>query len=247
MLNKIYTGFVLSLAAALSAVPLSALAHETHVYEINGVEYEMVIGSLNEPVIVDDKTGVSLEITRDTELFIGAQDLLQVEMIAGEKKRIENFSPVHGQEGQYKTNFLATVPTTLEYRIFGELEGVPFDQTFACNPVGHPASVEDTTRIDVSEGVVQTLRRGNFGCPQPKEALGFPEEAASLVSLQNEIDDTNDAVKTSASQPERVATTDDTAQNTLVYIALGISVLSLLVGICAILVRRREPQVATIQ
>lgn len=238
MQNKLTLSLAGAAFTALLVVPFSTFAHETHMYEINGVEYEMVIGSLNEPVVVDDKTGVSLEIVRAGEFFVGAQDMLQVEMIAGDKSRIDSFSPVHGAEGQYKTSFLATVPTTLEYRIFGELEGVPFDQTFACNPVGHPASVEDTTRIDVSENVVQTLRRGNFGCPQPKEALGFPEPAASDVSLVSLL-----AAKEQSAAQSEVQGVKDTQNGKffVVYITLGVAVVALGIAVLAA-VRARKVQ-----
>lgn len=195
MSNNVATGIVFVVFLSMLIVPLSLFAHETHIYEIGGVEYEIVVGSRGEPVIVDDKTGLDLEIVRDGELFLGAQDALKVEMIAGEKTRIDAIEPVFGSEGKYKTNFIATVPTTIQYRLFGELEGVSFDQTYTCNPVGHPASTEDTTHIEVSEGVVQTLSRGNFGCPQPKEEFGFPELALSgnsiskaVAEIQNEAD-----------------------------------------------------------
>lgn len=168
-------------------IPSISLAHETRMFEINGVEYEMVVGSLNEPVIVDDKTGVSVEIVRDGAFLVGAQENIQVEMIAGDKKKIVNLSPVYGYEGQYKSNFIATVPTTLTYRIFGTLENTPVDISFTCNPAGHPQSEEDTTRTEISDNVFQTLKRGTFGCPQPKEEFGFPEPAPSSFQTEKAV------------------------------------------------------------
>lgn len=181
-------------AFTLFLLPAVTFAHEVRMYEINGVEYEMVVGSLNEPVIVDDKTGVSIEIVRDGAFLTGAQDMLQVEMTAGDTSRVVNLEPVHGYEGSYKAPFIATVPTTLTYRFFGELEGTPVDLTFTCNPAGHPQAAEDTSRTDISEGVVQTLKRGAFGCPQPKEAFGFPEEAPSEVTLAQNVGELSDMV-----------------------------------------------------
>jgi hypothetical protein len=167
--------------------PVLALAHETRMYEIGGVPYEMVVGSLGEPVIVDDKTGVSVELVRDGVPVVGAQETLQVELIAGDKKRTTNLSPVHGAEGQYRSNFIATVPTTITYRVFGTLEDTPVDLSFTCNPAGHPQSEEDTSRTVISDGVVQTLKRGAFGCPQEKEAFGFPEEVKSEFNMQQAV------------------------------------------------------------
>ena len=182
MRKLIFSAFLLALV-----FPSVSLAHETRMFEINGVEYEMVVGSLNEPVIVDDKTGVSVEIVRDGAFLVGAQEDIQVEMIAGDKKKTVNLSPVYGYEGQYKSNFIATVPTTLTYRVFGTLENVPVDISFTCNPAGHPQSEEDTTRTQLGDKVFQTLKRGAFGCPQPKEAFGFPEEAPSSFEMDKEL------------------------------------------------------------
>jgi hypothetical protein len=162
-------------------------AHEVRTYEINSVPYEFVVGSLGEPVIVDDKSGVDFELVRDGKPVVGAQSSLQVELSAGDKKKIESFSPVYGVEGRYKTTFIPTVATTLHYRIFGTLEGTPIDLSFTCNPAGHPQSEENKERVDVAPGVVQTGKSGAFGCPQAKEAFGFPEPATESVSVAGRI------------------------------------------------------------
>lgn len=187
LIKKNMHKYLFTLLLGVLILPISVSAHETRMYEINGVEYEMVVGSLNEPVVVDDKTGVSLEIVRDGQFLVGAQDTLQVEMISDDTSKVVNFSPVHGYEGQYKTTFIATVPTTLTYRIFGTLENIPVDLTFTCNPAGHPQSEENTERTEISEGVFQTLKRGAFGCPSPKEDFGFPAPAASSYTLESEV------------------------------------------------------------
>jgi hypothetical protein len=209
LMSKIFSAFLLFLL-----FPVIALAHETRMYEIKGVPYEMVVGSLGEPVIVDDKTGVSVELVRDGEPVVGAQESLQVELIAGDKKRITSLSPVHGAEGQYKSNFIATVPTTLTYRIFGTLENTPVDLSFTCNPAGHPQSEEDTNRTDVSQGVVQTLKRGAFGCPQEKEAFGFPEEVKSEFDAQKAL--------VAAADEEPLPYKDSTTNIALIAVILSI-------------------------
>jgi hypothetical protein len=219
-MNKLIFG---ALLLALVS-PSVSLAHETRMFDINGVEYELVVGSLNEPVVVDDKTGVSVEIVRDGVFLVGAQENIQVEMISGDKKKVVSLSPVYGYEGQYKSNFIATVPTTLSYRVFGTLEGVPVDLLFTCNPAGHPQSEEDTSRVEISDKVFQTLKRGSFGCPQPKEAFGFPEEAPSSFQMNKTI---AEAIQADPSEGQ----TDPS--NNLAVIAI---VLSLLAGSAAFFV-----------
>ncbi len=199
----------------LLLLPFSASAHETHMYEINGATYKFVVGSLNEPVIVDDKTGASFEIIRNGTPLVGAQDSLQLEMSAGDKSRVVSLSPVHGAEGQYKSDFIATVPTTLTYRVYGTLEDTEVDLSFTCNPAGHPQSEEDTNRTEISDNVFQTLKRGSFGCPQPKEAFGFPEEAQSSFQMEQAV------AEVAQSQSDSSA-----AQRPLTMGALALSVLA---------------------
>lgn len=183
--------------ALLTFIPLFALAHEHQVFEINGVEYEFAIGSLAEPVVVDDKTGVDLRIAKsgpahaeggddhDAGMPIsGLEESLKVELIAGDAKKVLDLSPVYNTPGAYKAPFFPTIATTLSYRVFGDLEGTPIDLTFTCNPAGHAPAPEDANRMQISDKVVRTLKSGSFGCPVEKAEMGFPEESASILQLK---------------------------------------------------------------
>lgn len=189
-----------ALSLLLSAAP--ALAHEHHTFRIGDHEYGFTVGSLNEPVYVDDKTGVDLRIERmggekqeshghaaaadahdEGTPVTGLEKTLKVELIAGDRKRVLDLAPAYGAPGSYKAPFYPTVATTLTYRVFGELEGTPVDLSFTCNPAGHPATPEDTTEVSMGEGVTRIHKAGAFGCPRPKSDAGFPEPAASLRDL----------------------------------------------------------------
>jgi hypothetical protein len=192
---------------ALLALPLTASAHGHTEFEINGVKYGFVVGSLNEPVTVDDKTGLDMRITKAGPVthddhaagddhdegapVIGLEETLQVEMIAGEAKKITDISPAYGVPGAYRNAFYPTVATTLSYRVFGTIEGTPFNYTFTCNPAGHAQEEDDTSRVQVSDKVVRTLKSGGFGCPSEKADLGFPEKSASVVELNQNATDSN--------------------------------------------------------
>lgn len=167
------------------AVPFTVSAHEVQVFEMKGVQYEIVVGSLNEPLVVDDKSGVDLRVATlpGKKPVEGLQDTLKVELIAGDKKKEMELAAVYNTPGSYKAPFYPTVATTLSYRVFGEIAGTPFDQTFTCLPGGHASVPEDTNRVSVSEGVVRVSKTGGFGCPEPKAAMGFPEASADLLSL----------------------------------------------------------------
>lgn len=173
------------LVCGLLMVPVTASAHEVQVFEIKGMQYQIVIGSLNEPLVVDDKSGVDLRVSTmpGNKPVEGLQDTLQVELIAGDKKKVMDLDTVYNTPGSYKAPFYPTVATTLSYRVFGEIAGTPFNQTFTCNMAGHGSAPEDKTRVEVSNGVTRVSKTGGYTCPEPKADLGFPEASSDLRSL----------------------------------------------------------------
>jgi hypothetical protein len=161
-----------------------------------------VIGSLNEPIAVDDRTGMDLTVTKcftsqcvaamsaDGDMdgpagtpVTGLESTLKVEMVAGDQKRLDPISPVWGKEGSYKTTFYPTVATTFAFHLMGTINDVPVDLTFTCVPESGAAPAESKTPKKLSEGVTELTHAGKFGCALPKEDLGFPEKAPSLLSL----------------------------------------------------------------
>ena len=100
---------ILSAAAVLGVLllaPLTALAHEHDMFQIGDKQYQFVVGSLNEPVVVDDKTGVDLTVTSGggaptrspdggmdgpptkSAPVTGLDKTLQVEISAGSQKKV---------------------------------------------------------------------------------------------------------------------------------------------------------------
>ena len=181
--------------AFLTLAPLAASAHERQVFDIGGTKYLFVVGSLNEPVAVDDKSGVDLRIkiadpnnpgdsaSIASKPVAGLDQTLKVELSAGGKKKVMNLTPAYGDPGAYRAVFFPTVQTTFTYRVFGSINNTPVNLSFSCNPAGHPAGEENKEVVVVSEGVSRVLQVGAFGCPTPKEELGFPELAPTLNSL----------------------------------------------------------------
>lgn len=187
-----------ALAALVAIVPVAASAHETQEFLIGGQQYQIVVGSLNEPVVVDDKTGVYISVTMPEHAGMaandhhgtdgaveGLEDTLQVEISAGDSKKVLDLAPIHGEAGAYRAPFYPTVATTYSYRFFGTIDGTPVDLAFSCSPAGHSVAEEDTAEVAISEGVTRVSKTGAFGCPAPKEAMGFPEESATIRSLDS--------------------------------------------------------------
>jgi len=178
------------------ALPLTASAHQHAVYEIGGEAYEFTIGSLGEPIAVDDKTGVDFRVSKGHESAVaadhheegsavtGLENSLKVELIAGDKKKVLDLDPVYNTPGSYSAKFYPTVATTLQYRIFGTIKDTSIDLTFTCRTEG--AEAADEGEKEVSEGVRQISKSGGFGCPAEKSSLGFPEESAAIADVARE-------------------------------------------------------------
>lgn len=198
------TFFALPVVAAMLFAAAPAFAHEQQTFRIGGKTYTFVVGTLNEPVFVDDKTGVDLRVSRaplkgekvpaahddgdgdNEEVGVpvtGLDKSLKVELIAGDKKKVLDLAPAYGDPGAYKAPFYPTVATTLSYRVFGDLDGTSVDLLFTCNPAGHPQTPEDATETKIDEKVTRLKKSGAFGCPQSKADAGFPEPSASLREL----------------------------------------------------------------
>lgn len=179
--------YIGSILVALSVLFLAApaYAHESRVYEIGGASYAFVVGSLNEPIVVDDKSGLDLSITRNNVPFEGAETMLKVEIQSRGAKKIFDIDTVWGTVGKYKTTTYYTEAGSLGYRLFGTLENTPVDLLFECMPAGHDmdAMEVNNARIEVSGGVVQTVQRGAFGCPAEKATFEFPAATADSASL----------------------------------------------------------------
>lgn len=163
--------FLLLLSAAVSA-------HERQALEVGGKVYLFTVGSLDEPVAVGDKTGVSVRIllngTNATPVE-GLEELLQVELIAGGASKVLPLEPAWRDPGHYVAYFYPTTAGEYRYRVFGTLNGVPFDVTFTCNDAGHEMhGVETSERVPLSTDVVRVMQAGGFGCPAPREELEFP-------------------------------------------------------------------------
>ena len=209
------TTSALALAILISLVSGStsqAFAHQRQLYTIGDQDYLIVIGSLNEPIFVDDKSGVDLRVLRadpnnpmnssaeEAAPVEGLEETVQVELAAGNNTRTLQFEPAFGEPGAYEAPFYPTVATTISYRVFGTINDTPVDLTFTCTPTGEAGAVADNSTVQISEGVVRKGIEGGYGCPTPVTDAGFPEPlmsnneiVTSLEELRSEIQSMNPA------------------------------------------------------
>lgn len=177
-------------------------AHQRQLFTIGDTDYLFVVGSLNEPIFVDDKTGVDFAAyspdpndpvdskANGTKPIEGLENILKVELAAGDKKKVLDFEPAYQNPGHYEAVFFPTIETTYNYTLFGNIDGTDFRATWTCSPAeGEPLSNNST--VQISDDVIRKAMLGSFGCPQPRMDLGFPEPYLTnneIVKKLNELE-----------------------------------------------------------
>ncbi len=199
---------LLSTTLVFSALllPLSASAHEHRTYQIGDKQYNITIGSINEPIHVDDKSGVEVMVSDVSTPAKAADDgdgdddgpagspvsgldqTLRVEVSAGTEKETFDLHPRWGEEGSYEAVFYPTVATTYKYRLFGIINGIAVNLTFICKSSASEESPNDTTSVKVSDGATQTSKGGAFSCPEPRQNAEFPSVSASAADMAARIE-----------------------------------------------------------
>jgi hypothetical protein len=184
----------------LSFTVQSISAHQRSLFSIGGKDYLFVIGSQNEPVFVDDKSGVDFfaytpdpkdplnSFATGSKPIEGLEKMLKVEISAGPKKKVLALEPAFREPGHYEAAFYPTVQTTYNYRIFGNVSGVPVDLTFTCAPGGvAEGKALDNSTVKISDQITRKRLTGGFGCPESRSDVSFPEKYESNLELQNKI------------------------------------------------------------
>jgi hypothetical protein len=178
---------LLTLAGLVAGATVTgpAAAHQRQLLQVGPADYLFVVGSLNEPVYTGDKTGVDLTVlvpdaaspmdsrSEKAKPVEGLEKTLKVEVKAGPHARVFELYPRFRAPGRYDAVFYPTVATTYSYRVFGTVNGAPFDVTFVCNPGGH-VGAEDKSVVKVSTEVTRRGLTGSFGCPRPRSEAEFP-------------------------------------------------------------------------
>jgi hypothetical protein len=201
---------VLVVAVSLVSITPQAFAHQRELYTIGGQDYLIVIGSLNEPIFVDDKSGVDLRVLRadpsnpmnssaaGASPVEGLEQTIQVEIAAGNKTKVLQLEPAFGEPGAYEAPFYPTVPTTYTYRLFGTINNTPVDLSFSCTPTGEAGATANNSTVQVSEGVVRKGVEGGFGCPAPISDAGFPEPYMSNFDITTKLNQLQSEVSSSS-------------------------------------------------
>jgi hypothetical protein len=193
-------------AAALlifSIISQIAFAHQRALFNIGGKDYLFVIGSQNEPVFIDDKSGVELfAYTPDpkdpmnsrangTTPIENLEKALKVEVSAGPKKKVFDFEPAFRDPGHYNAPYYPTVQTTYQYRLTGTINNTPVELPFTCTTGPAEGQTGDNSTVKISNGVERKSMAGGFGCPKSRSNVAFPESYMSNVEIQDKLNQTS--------------------------------------------------------
>ena len=205
---------MVGLAIAFFSIVPFALAHERDTFKIGDKYYLLTVGSLNEPFIVDNISGVDLRVSQVSgpggngasngtgkgTPVTGLERTLKVELAAGDKKETLSFDPSFNAPGAYAANFIPTVQTTYNYRIFGTIDNSSVDLTFTCVTGEVSESAEDNSQVKISDSITRLRKIGAFGCPASKKTMGFPEPSLSSYELNQSLQNLADGARSAGKQ-----------------------------------------------
>lgn len=178
----------------------NSFAHQRALYSINGKNYLMEVEMTNEPVAVDDKTNIELSVVSpnmtipmDPEAngivpITGLENSLKMDIQAGNKTLTSDLEPAFGKLGVYESQtFYPTIPTSYSFRVYGEINGTQFNDTFGCNPILGEDAPPDNSTIKISNGVERKALTGGLDCPADR--VGFPEPYISQFDLAKSLNE----------------------------------------------------------
>ena len=117
-----------------------AIAHEER-----GVgDHTYIVGLIDEPVFTGQKSGLEFGAFHGEEPLEGLEETLSATVTFSGDTRDLEISPRFGEPGWYESVFFPTAAGPYTFRIFGEVEGEPFDESFTSGP-GTFSEVQDVT------------------------------------------------------------------------------------------------------
>lgn len=168
--RSIVSGIVAGLVLTV-LISAGATAHERRTLG----EYEVVVGFLNEPAIVEEPNGLDFRVQRGSgdgaEPVEGLAGALQAEVIYGGQTMELELEPAFGQPGAYRAEFIPTAEGAYTFHITGNIEGMEFDEQFTSGPE-------------------------TFSEVASRDALNFPNAVDTIGNVQATAEDAKDGAST---------------------------------------------------
>ncbi|MGA8105455.1 MAG: hypothetical protein WB815_02280 [Nitrososphaeraceae archaeon] len=185
-----------------------AFAHQRQLFTIGDKDYLFVVGSLGEPLYIDQKSGVDFSAfwpdpsdpvnsrANGSKPIEGLENMLKVEVVAGDKNKTFDFEPAFMNPGHYEAPFFPTVETTYNYTLFGVINGTNFRATWTCSPAGGEGTlISNNSTVEISPNVTRKSMMGSFGCPQSLSEAGFPEPMMSNQEIVKKLAEIGNVTK----------------------------------------------------
>jgi hypothetical protein len=134
-------------------------------------DYQVVVGFIDEPVFVGQKSGFEFFVTKDDQPVEGLEETLEAEVTKDGQTRELPLSARFGEAGAYQSVFFPTAAGAYTFHIFGAIDGNQIDESFTSSPEGFDE--------------VEELSGGQFPVQFPAQAeLVADAEAGANASSQ---------------------------------------------------------------
>jgi len=220
---------VLVACLILLATAPSAWAHTHRVVTINGQQVEFVIGWVNEPSYANEINFVDFwahyinatcpQGTVSTVCPVyGLDQSLQVQVLLGGQSEVLQFSPNLSNDvpplfyGEYTAPLTPTVPGTISFRVFGNVNNTAVNETFTCGPT-------------------------TFECVDPASEIQFPTQISSGSDLQTSLSNAQSQI---ANMQTQIANLQNQLQSAYLIGGVGIVVGVIGVVIGAVAMRGKK-------
>lgn len=130
MLKRIGRGAVLGAVLTMVVGTGAVLAHESR----DVGEHTYIVGFIDEPVFTGQKSGLEFGAFHGEEPLEGLEETLSASVTFGDETRDLELEPRFGEPGWYESIFFPTAAGPYTFRIFGDIEGEAFDESFTSGP-----------------------------------------------------------------------------------------------------------------
>ena len=120
------------LGATLSVIVGSSIAAAHESREVG--DFTVVVGFSGEPVYTGQKSGLEFRVSRVEVPIEGLEETLTATVTFDDRTRDLEVAPRFGEPGWYQSVFFPTAAGPYTFRIVGEIEGEPFDESFTSGP-----------------------------------------------------------------------------------------------------------------
>lgn len=119
-------GALLTIVVGTGAV----LAHESR----DVGDHTYIVGFIDEPVFTGQKSGLEFGAFHGEEPLEGLEETLSATVTFGDETRDLLIEPRFGEPGWYESVFFPTAAGPYTFRISGDIEDEPFDESFTSSP-----------------------------------------------------------------------------------------------------------------